>query len=50
MLEPFAVQIYRRFLSGETVQQLSAELGISTERIEQRLRVAAIYMKRHQQR
>lgn len=46
MFEPFALQIYRRVLNGETVQQLSAELGIPKERIERRLRAAAAYYRR----
>lgn len=46
MGEPFAVQIYRRYLSGETAESLSAELQIPVERIEQRLRAAAAYAER----
>ncbi len=49
MHEPFALELYRRFQKGETVQQLSAELQISAERIEQRLKAAAVYLKRQQQ-
>ncbi len=41
MFEPFAIQLYRRYLNGESVQQLSLRLGIPAERIEQRLRAAA---------
>ncbi len=40
MREAFALQVYRKFLSGQTVQQLSAELGIPAERISQRIRAA----------
>ncbi len=45
MSEPFAVEIYRRYLAGETVQQLAATLEIPPERIENRLRAAAEYLK-----
>jgi DNA-directed RNA polymerase sigma subunit (sigma70/sigma32) len=46
MSEPLAVLIYRRYLDGKTVEQLSADFGISRERIEQRLRAAAAYLAR----
>jgi DNA-directed RNA polymerase specialized sigma24 family protein len=45
MSEPFAVEIYRRYLAGETVQQLAVTLEIPPERIETRLRAAAEYLK-----
>jgi DNA-directed RNA polymerase specialized sigma24 family protein len=48
MLEPLAMEIYRRYLNGETVEELSLDLGIPTERIEQRLRAAAAYLERHE--
>lgn len=48
--EPFALQIYRRYLSGETIEQLSAALDIPRERIEQRLRAAAAYAERRDKR
>lgn len=47
MTQPLAIEIYRRFLEGETVEQLSTDLGIPQERIEQRLRVAQAYLQRH---
>jgi DNA-directed RNA polymerase specialized sigma24 family protein len=46
MFEPFAVEIYRRFLNGETVQQLAARLDIPADRVEKRIRVAALYLER----
>ncbi len=46
MLEPFAIQIYRKYLEGATVEKLAAEYGISAERIEVRLRAAADYLSR----
>ncbi len=49
MGEPFALELYRRFLSGETVDQLAAELAIPSERIDQRIRAAAAYRARQQQ-
>ena len=45
LLEPFAMELYRRHLRGETVQQLAGELGIPVERVEQRIRAAAFYLK-----
>ncbi len=46
MFEPFAVQVYRRHLKGESVEQLSLDLGIPPERIQARLRAAALYLAR----
>ena len=45
--EPFALQLYRRFLKGETIGQLSSKLGIPTDRIESRIRAAAVYVGSH---
>jgi DNA-directed RNA polymerase specialized sigma24 family protein len=45
MFEPFAIAIYRRFLSGETVQQLAASLDIPADRVEKRIRAAAQYLE-----
>jgi hypothetical protein len=41
--EPFAIQICRRFLQGETVAELQQNLGIPAERIEARIRAAVTY-------
>ena len=49
MWQPFAVEIYWRFMQGETVEQLAEKLGIPAERIEQRIRAAAAYVERHKQ-
>ncbi len=46
MSEPFAVEIYRRYLAGETVQQLATTLEIPPDRIEKRLRAAAEFLER----
>lgn len=46
--QPFALMIYRRYLEGETVEELAAGLGIPVERIEQRIRVAELYKERQQ--
>jgi hypothetical protein len=43
---PFAVEIYRRYLKGESVQRLSMALGIPSGRIEQRIRAAEAYTRR----
>jgi len=41
-LEPLAVQIYRRYLQGESVQQIADDLGIPAERVRQRVEAAAL--------
>jgi hypothetical protein len=46
MLIPFALEVYRRYLNGESVEQLSTSLGIPVERIEDRLRAAEAYVTR----
>ena len=50
MMEPFALEIHRRFTNGESAEQLSVELGIPLERIEIRLRVAAVYLELRQKK
>ncbi|HEY1207534.1 MAG: hypothetical protein ABSH46_05260 [Bryobacteraceae bacterium] len=49
MFTPFALEVYRRYLNGETVEELSAELGIPAERIEDRIRAAEAYVARRNQ-
>ncbi|HOK48493.1 MAG TPA: sigma factor-like helix-turn-helix DNA-binding protein [Bryobacteraceae bacterium] len=44
--QPFALMVYRRYLDGETVEELAAGLGIPAERIEQRIRVGALLQER----
>ncbi len=46
--QPFAVMLYQRYLDGETVEDLAAGLGIPEERIQQRIRVAALFQQRLQ--
>jgi DNA-directed RNA polymerase specialized sigma24 family protein len=46
MFTPFAVELYLRYLNGETIAELSAELGIPLERIEDRIRAAEAYVTR----
>ena len=46
MFTPFAVEVYRRYLSGETIDELSRELGIPRERIEDSIRAAEAYVSR----
>ena len=46
MFTPFAVEVYRRYLSGETIEELSRELGIPQDRIEDRIRAAEAYLTR----
>jgi hypothetical protein len=45
MQEPFALQLYRAFLRGKSISELSGEFGISAERIEYRLRAAAAHLE-----
>ncbi len=47
MSEPFAVQIYRRYLNGESIQQLADRLEIPVDRVETRIRAAAEYLRRN---
>jgi len=46
MFIPFALEVYRRYLNGESVEGLSRELGIPVERIEDRIRAAEAYLAR----
>jgi DNA-directed RNA polymerase specialized sigma24 family protein len=50
MLTPFALDVYRRYLDGESVAELSRELGIPSDRIETRLRAAEAYVARHERK
>ena len=45
-LEPFAIQLYRRFLDGETIARLALDLGIPEDRVETRIRAAALFRER----
>jgi hypothetical protein len=40
------MMLYRRFRGGETVTQLAAEFDIAEDRVEARLRAAALYEER----
>jgi hypothetical protein len=48
LMVPFAVELYQRYAAGETVEELSLKFGICRERVEQRLRVAKLYVARHE--
>ena len=41
---PFAVELYREFLEGKSIAELSLRLGIPAERVERRLRAAALFL------
>ena len=45
--EAFALQVYRRFVKGETIACLSRDLGIPADRIETRIRAAARFLEDH---
>jgi DNA-directed RNA polymerase specialized sigma24 family protein len=45
MKHPFAVEIFERFLKGESIRELADELQIPADRVELRLRAAALYME-----
>lgn len=47
MSEPFAVIVYRRYLRGETIEELAVSLGIPAERIRTRIRAAEEYLAHH---
>lgn len=47
MSEPFAVIVYRRYLRGESIEQLAVSLGIPADRILTRIRAAEEYLARH---
>lgn len=47
MNHPFALEVYERFLKGESIRQLADELHIPADRVEQRVRAAAVFL-RHQ--
>jgi hypothetical protein len=49
-MKPFAIQLYERFLRGETVEQLAAALDIPVERIAARIRAAESYVRQHRQK
>ena len=42
---PFALLLYDRWMRGETVEQLAAELKIPPERVAARIRVAQIFFQ-----
>jgi DNA-directed RNA polymerase specialized sigma24 family protein len=49
-MKPFAIQLYERFLRGETIEQLAAALGISVDRVAVRIRAAENYLRQRRQR
>ncbi len=44
MAEAFALELYRRFVNGESILDLSRDLGIPAERIRRRLEAAAVFV------
>ncbi len=46
VVEPFAFELYRRYLEGESVEELSRALNIPRERVRMRIRAAAEYERR----
>ncbi len=44
--ESFPMMLYRLFRNGESVMQLAAEFDIAEDRVESRLRAAALYEER----
>ncbi len=45
-IEPFALQLYRRFKDGESIEALASCLGIPEDRVRQRIRVASAFHTR----
>ena len=48
--KPLALQLLEQHRNGKTVEQLSREMGIPTERIEIRLKAATAYLRRLSER
>jgi hypothetical protein len=46
-MKPFAIQLYERFTSGETIERLAVALNIPAERIAMRIRAAESYIQQH---
>ena len=44
MAVPLANRLYRRFLNGESAEDISTDLGISAERVQVRLQAAARHL------
>ncbi len=47
---PFALELYRRHLEGESADALARQTGIPVDRIQQRLAIAAEYTARRERR
>ncbi len=47
---PFALELFRRHLEGESVDALARETGIPAHRIQEWLTAAAAYMERWDER
>ena len=45
-VKPFALQLLEQHRNGKTVEQLSREMGIPSERIEMRLNAATAHLQR----
>jgi hypothetical protein len=48
MVTPFAVEVYRAYLTGKSVEQLSRELHIPLPRIQSRVKAAIAYLASQQ--
>jgi hypothetical protein len=44
--EPFALELFRRFLAGEQIEELAEQTGIPVERVAQRIRAADDFFDR----
>ena len=44
MKQPFAVEVFEHFLKGESIREMADELQIPADRLELRLRAAALYL------
>ena len=49
MNHPFAVEVFERFLEGKSIRELADELQIPADRVELRLRAAALYLEHQAQ-
>lgn len=46
--EPLAIELYRRYIGGETKADISADLGIPNDRVQVRLDAAARFLREHE--
>ncbi len=48
-MKPLAIELYERFIRGETIEQLAAALGIPVDRVAARIIAAESWLRQHRQ-